>query len=54
MELFEKGRAEEIPEDFWLNHIASTFVETVRWWIECGMCESAETITGYFFMAVNK
>ena len=54
MELFEKGRAEEIPEDFWLNHIAATFVETVRWWIECGMRESAETITGYFFMAVNK
>ena len=54
MELFEKGRANGLPEEFWLNHIAATFVETVRWWIEGGLRASAEIITGYFFMAVSK
>lgn len=53
-ELFEEGMANELPEDFRLNHIAATLVETVRWWIDNGMSESAEEITGYFFMAVNK
>ena len=43
-----------LPYDFWINHIASTFVETVRWWIEMGRRESAETITRYFVMAVSK
>lgn len=54
MLLLEKGRDDGLPEDFWLNHIATTFVETVRWWIEGSLRESAETITGYFFMAVSK
>jgi len=50
--MFEQGRAEKLPEDFWLNHIAATFVETVRWWIDNGMRESPETITEYFYLAV--
>jgi AcrR family transcriptional regulator len=53
LEMFEQGRAEKLPEDFWLNHIAATFVETVRWWIDNGIIETEETITKYFFMAVN-
>jgi len=51
--MFEQGRAEKLPEDFWLNHIAATFVETVRWWIDNGIIETEETITKYFFLAVN-
>jgi AcrR family transcriptional regulator len=53
LETFEQGKAGELPEDFWLNHIAATFVETVRWWIDNGIIETEETITKYFFMAVN-
>ena len=41
-----------LPEGFWVHHIASTFVETLRWWIENGMQESPETITEYFYLAV--
>ena len=26
--------ARELPESFWLDHIAATFVETVRWWVD--------------------
>lgn len=49
---FEARKHEKLPDSFWINHIASTFVETVRWWIENGMKESPETITEYFYLAV--
>lgn len=50
--LFETRRSKRLPEDFWVNHIASTFVETIRWWVEQGMIESPETIAEYFYLAV--
>ena len=39
---------EGLPEDFIINHISSTFVETVKWWVNNGMKESAEEINGHF------
>jgi AcrR family transcriptional regulator len=45
---FEGKRPESIPEDFFINHVSSTFVETVRWWIAGGMKESPETLSEYF------
>ena len=50
--LFESERSKKLPQSLWVNHIASTFVETVRWWIDNGMKESAETINEYFHLAV--
>lgn len=50
--LFEARKNEILPDSFWVNHIASTFIETVRWWIDNGMKESPETITEYFCLAV--
>ena len=44
---------EGIPKDFWINHIASVFVETVRWWVSAEMKESPEQITEYFLIAIN-
>ncbi|MBO5318023.1 MAG: TetR/AcrR family transcriptional regulator [Oscillospiraceae bacterium] len=41
-----------LPESFWIDHIASTFVQTLRWWLANGMAESPQTITEYFYMAV--
>ena len=52
LSLFEHRKSEKLPHDFWLNHIASTFVETVRWWIQNGLKETPETITEYFYLAV--
>ncbi len=37
-----------LPEDFVINHISSTFVETVKWWVNNGMKESDEEINEYF------
>lgn len=52
LSLFESRKTKELPDDFWINHIASTFVETVKWWIDNKMTESPETITKYFFLTV--
>ena len=48
--LFESNK--NVPESFWKNHISSTFVETLKWWIAGGMQESPEVITDYFFKVV--
>ncbi len=37
-----------LPEDYAVNHISSSFVETVYWWLLHGKKESPEAITGYF------
>ncbi len=52
LSLFEHRKSEVLPEDFWINHIAATFVETVRWWVDRGMRQTPEQITEYFFLAV--
>ncbi|MEE1043309.1 MAG: TetR/AcrR family transcriptional regulator [Clostridia bacterium] len=52
LHLFKSRKNEKLPESFWINHISSTFVETLRWWMDNGMKESAETTTEYFFLAV--
>ncbi len=50
--LFETGKNGKIPDSFRINHITSTFVETVRWWVDNGMKESPETITEYFYLVL--
>lgn len=50
--LFKSRKREDLPESFWENHIVSTFVQTLKWWIENGKKESPETITDYFFKVV--
>ena len=52
LDLFESQRAKNIPLNFWKNHIVSTFVETIRWWIENGMSEPPEVITEYFLKVI--
>lgn len=50
--LFESKKREKLPDSFWINHITSTFVETIRWWVDNGKQESPETITEYFMLAL--
>ena len=52
MDLFKRPKYDNVPEDFRKNHIASTFVETLKWWIAGGMQESHRVITEYFFVVV--
>ena len=46
--------ASPLPRDYLINHIAATFVETVRWWAARGMQETPEQITEYFLLAVQE
>lgn len=50
--LFKQKKPTAIPEDFWLNYITSTFIETLRWWLDNKMKESPEKITEYFLLSV--
>lgn len=52
LSLFESKKNEKLPDSFWINHIVSSFVETIRWWFDNGKKESAETITEYFFLTI--
>ena len=49
---FAERKSESLPDSFWINHIASTFVETLRWWVDNGMKETPEVITEYFYLTV--
>ncbi len=52
LSMFEEKRAKHIPDAFWKNHILSTFMGTLKWWIDHGMEESPEQITEYFYAVV--
>ena len=51
-QLFENKKPRELPEDYWINHVSVTFVESVRWWIDSGMKESPEVLSEYFFAVI--
>lgn len=42
-----------LPEDYLVNHISSSFVETVGWWLAHGMKESPEQMTEYFLSVIE-
>ena len=52
LELFAGRKAPQLPEDFWVDHICDTFVQTLRWWIGQDLRQTPEQITEYFFLAV--
>ena len=52
LHLFAARKQDTVPDSFWQNHIVSTLIETMRWWIANGVLESPETITEYFFAVV--
>lgn len=51
-QMFGSKKDEKIPDEYWVNHISATFVETVRWWLDNGMKESAETLSSYFLAVI--
>lgn len=54
LDLFINEYPRPVPKDFLINFIASTFTETVRWWIKNGMKQSPETINQYFLAVISK
>lgn len=53
MVLFSQKNRQHLPRELWENHLVSTLVETIRWWVETGLKESPQTITDYFFCLVS-
>lgn len=53
VQVFDIQKPKPLPEDFWLNHISATFVETVKWWIDHRMQQSPEEIAEYFMLAIQ-
>lgn len=51
-QIFCERKEGTYPDDYWINHISATFVETVRWWVNNGMKESPETLSGYFMAVI--
>ena len=52
LSLFESRKNRDLPQAIWKNHLASTFIALLKWWIENGMKESPEAIHRYFFMLI--
>lgn len=51
----EKGllKNSTLPEDYLVDHISSSFVDTVDWWISRNMKETPEEITRYFLTVIG-
>ena len=49
---FKNKKPQNIPEDFWVNHVTATFIETLKWWIENQMKNSPEEISQYFLLLI--
>ena len=43
----------KLPADYLINHISSTFVETVEWWILNKMKDTPETVCEYFLSVIE-
>ncbi|MDL2237592.1 TetR/AcrR family transcriptional regulator [Christensenellaceae bacterium OttesenSCG-928-K19] len=41
-----------IPEDFLINHISSSFVGMVQWWIKNSLKQSPELLSDYFLSVI--
>lgn len=50
-EIWEDARARQLPRDYWVEHIAGSFLDTVRWWYAHKMHLTARQITEYFLKA---
>lgn len=49
---FERKKPDIVPQDFWVNHITATFIETLRWWIDNKKKQTPEVIVKYFLQTV--
>ena len=50
--IFCGEKPNKLPNDYWINHVSATFIETIRWWFHNGMKENAQTLADYFYTAV--
>ena len=51
--VLDSSFSKELPEDFVINHIASSFVETVRYWVKGKMSLTPEEINRFFTLLIK-
>lgn len=51
--LFQGEKAKVLPEDFWINQICASFVESVKWWVEKDKKATPEEVAKYFLLAIE-
>ncbi|MBP3381750.1 MAG: TetR/AcrR family transcriptional regulator [Clostridia bacterium] len=49
----DKLKSSVLPEEYLINHIASSFVETVEWWVSRKLRETPEQVTAYFLAVIE-
>lgn len=51
----ENGKLKDaaLPEEYLINHISSSFVETVSWWLSHKRRETPEAVTTYFLATIE-
>lgn len=42
----------DIPKDFLINHVASSFLEMIRWWMVHDLLQTPEELTRYYFSII--
>jgi AcrR family transcriptional regulator len=50
---FGEKKGSGLPDSYWINYVATTFVETIKWWLENGMKEDPETLSAYFMTVLS-
>ena len=50
--LFSDRKDPMLPDSLWQQHIVTTFIDTLKWWVAGGLLQSPEVITDYFFKIV--
>ena len=50
---FSAKKPAHLPDDYWKEYIAATFINTVRWWIARGLKETPQEIFSYFSSVVK-
>ena len=53
MQAFDSEKAKLLPQDYWIDYVATTFVETVRWWVNNGRKDTPETLSSYFLAVIS-
>lgn len=47
------GKDRTVPRDFLLNHLSSSFIGMVQWWISRGLKPTPEEVAGYYMMLIG-
>lgn len=48
-----EAKETQVPRDFLIDHVSSSFVNMVQWWIKNNMEQSPELMTSYFLAVIG-